>query len=61
MDVKEKLKLVPTKAGVYLYRNDKGEIIYIGKAKNLRNRVSSYFRKNKYHTPKDLEDTRARV
>ena len=53
MDVKEKLKLVPTKSGVYLYRNDKGEIIYIGKAKNLRNRVRSYFRKNKYHTQKD--------
>ncbi|MBU0529339.1 GIY-YIG nuclease family protein, partial [bacterium] len=53
MTVKDKLKLVPTKPGVYLFRNDKDEIIYIGKAKNLRNRVRSYFQKNKYQTPKN--------
>ena len=53
MVIKEKLKLVPTKPGVYLFRNDKDEIIYIGKAKNLRNRVRSYFQKNKYQTPKN--------
>ncbi len=53
MDVKGKLKLVPTKPGVYIFRNDKNEIIYIGKAKNLRNRVRSYFQKNKYQTPKN--------
>ena len=53
MDVKEKLKLVPTKPGVYLFRNENNEIIYIGKAKNLRNRVRSYFQKNKYQTPKN--------
>ena len=53
MTVKEKLKLVPTKPGVYLFHNDKDEIIYIGKAKNLRNRVRSYFQKNKYQTPKN--------
>ncbi len=53
MDVKEKLKLVPTKSGVYLFRDFKDEIIYIGKAKNLRNRVRSYFQKNKYQTPKN--------
>ncbi len=53
MNVKDKLKLVPTKPGVYLFRNDKDEIIYIGKAKNLRNRVRSYFQKNKYQTPKN--------
>ena len=53
MTVKEKLKLVPTKPGVYLFHNEKNEIIYIGKAKNLRNRVRSYFQKNKYQTPKN--------
>jgi excinuclease ABC subunit C len=53
MTVKEKLKLVPTKPGVYLFQNEKNEIIYIGKAKNLRNRVRSYFQKNKYQTPKN--------
>jgi excinuclease ABC subunit C len=34
---------IPTNPGVYLYRDDAGEIIYVGKAKNLRNRVKSYF------------------
>lgn len=53
MDIKDKLKLVPTKSGVYLFRNAKNDIIYIGKAKNLRNRVRSYFQKNKYQTPKN--------
>ena len=53
MTVKEKIKLVPTKPGVYLFHNDKDEIIYFGKAKNLRNRVRSYFQKNKYQTPKN--------
>jgi excinuclease ABC subunit C len=34
---------IPTDPGVYLYRNSEGEIIYVGKAKSLRNRVKSYF------------------
>ena len=41
--VQEKLKKLPKEPGVYLYRNDKGRIIYVGKAVNLKNRVSSYF------------------
>jgi excinuclease ABC subunit C len=53
MALKDKLKLVPKKPGVYLFHNDKSDIIYIGKAKNLRNRVRSYFQKNKYQTPKN--------
>jgi len=53
MALKDKLKLVPKKPGVYLFHNDKSDIIYIGKAKNLRNRVKSYFQKNKYQTPKN--------
>ena len=37
---------LPDKPGVYQYFNDKGEIIYVGKAKNLKRRVSSYFNKD---------------
>lgn len=44
--LEEKLKLLPTLSGCYLYHDVKGEIIYIGKAKNLKNRVKSYFNKN---------------
>lgn len=42
--IKQKLKTLTTKPGVYIMRNKDGEIIYIGKAKNLKNRVSQYFR-----------------
>lgn len=42
----EKLKLLPSLSGCYLYHDKKGEIIYVGKAKNLKNRVKSYFQKN---------------
>ncbi len=41
---KDKLKLVPNKPGCYLMKNSDGVIIYVGKAKKLRNRLSSYFR-----------------
>ena len=49
----EKIKNIPTKPGVYQFKNNLSEIIYIGKAKNLRTRVRSYFQKNKYQTPKN--------
>ncbi|KKS60493.1 MAG: Excinuclease ABC C subunit domain protein [candidate division WWE3 bacterium GW2011_GWB1_42_41] len=45
-NLKEKLKDLPTTPGVYIYEDAGGEIIYVGKAKNLRSRVSSYFRLN---------------
>ena len=48
MNVKEILSQIPKSPGVYFYRNDKDEIIYIGKAKVLRNRVRSYFQKSKH-------------
>ena len=42
--IKQKLKTLTTRPGVYVMRDKNGEIIYIGKAKNLKNRVSQYFR-----------------
>ena len=42
-NIKEKLKLLPEKPGCYMYRNKDREIIYVGKAKVLKNRVRSYF------------------
>jgi excinuclease ABC subunit C len=50
-DVKAFLKTLTQRPGIYRMLNDKGEIIYIGKAKNLKNRVSSYFR-NQNASPK---------
>ena len=43
MDLLEKIRTLPTGAGCYLYKNAEGEVIYVGKAKNLRARVRSYF------------------
>lgn len=40
---KEKIKDIPNKPGVYLFKNAKGRVIYVGKAKSLRQRVRSYF------------------
>ncbi len=42
MDLQEKIRTLPIKPGVYLYKNADGEVIYVGKAKNLRSRVRSY-------------------
>jgi excinuclease ABC subunit C len=43
MDLHEKIRTIPTLPGCYLYKNASGEVIYVGKAKNLRARVRSYF------------------
>ena len=43
MDLLAKIRTLPTTAGCYLYKNAEGEVIYVGKAKNLRARVRSYF------------------
>ncbi|MCP1381516.1 excinuclease ABC subunit UvrC [Runella salmonicolor] len=45
-EAKAELAKIPTEPGVYRYFSEEGEIIYVGKAKNLKNRVSSYFVKN---------------
>ncbi len=47
MTLDEKLKNLPTAAGVYIHKNADGKIIYIGKAKNLKNRVRQYFQSRK--------------
>ncbi|WP_040330581.1 excinuclease ABC subunit UvrC [Clostridium ihumii] len=46
------LKNLPDNPGVYLMKNTLGEVIYVGKAKNLKNRVRQYFQKSKNHTEK---------
>ena len=54
MNVKlaEKLKNLPNSAGVYFHKNSKNEIIYVGKAANLRNRVRQYFQNSARHDTK---------
>jgi len=42
-NLKNKLKTLPTRPGVYQFKNEKDKVIYVGKARNLRNRVRSYF------------------
>ena len=49
--LEEKLKNIPKTSGCYLFKDKKGQIIYVGKAKHLPNRVKSYF-SNKNHTKK---------
>jgi len=52
MYIKEKIKLLPANPGVYRFINKEGVIIYIGKAKNLKNRVSQYFQSEHTLSPK---------
>ena len=51
-DIKKQIKLMPKLPGCYQYFDKTGEIIYIGKAKNLYNRVNSYFVGDKKDSPK---------
>lgn len=51
-DFEYQLKILPEKPGVYLMKNSLGEIIYVGKAKILKNRVRQYFRNSKNHSEK---------
>jgi len=52
MDLLAKIRTIPTEPGVYLYKNAEGEVIYVGKAKNLRNRVASYFHEGRWEDAK---------
>ena len=53
-DIKEELKKLPLKPGVYIMKNANDEIIYVGKAVKLKNRVSQYFQNSKNHSAKVL-------
>jgi excinuclease ABC subunit C len=55
MTLEEKLKNLPVAAGVYLHKNADGKIIYVGKAKNLRNRVRQYFQSSRNQDRKTRE------
>ncbi len=50
--LRNKTAALTTEPGVYIMKNERGKILYIGKAKNLKNRVTSYFREHPDHTPK---------
>ncbi|MBV9743650.1 MAG: excinuclease ABC subunit C, partial [Acidobacteriia bacterium] len=47
MDLREKVAQLPTQPGVYLYKDGAGSVLYVGKAKNLRSRVRSYFNEDR--------------
>jgi len=52
MDLLAKIRTIPAEPGVYLYKNAEGEVIYVGKAKNLRSRVASYFHEGRWEDSK---------
>ncbi len=52
MDLLAKIRTIPAEPGVYLYKNAEGDVIYVGKAKNLRSRVSSYFHEGRWEDSK---------
>jgi len=52
LELKDKIKNLPSNPGVYIYKNKNGKVIYVGKASNIRNRVRSYFQSNKHFDAK---------
>ncbi len=60
-DVREKLKGIPAKPGVYLFRDATGDVLYVGKAKSLRPRVRSYFQSGRGDTRMSIPRLVARI
>jgi len=60
-DVEAQLKAVPAKPGVYLFRDERGDVLYVGKAKALRPRVRQYFQKGSSDTRAGIKQLAARV
>jgi excinuclease ABC subunit C len=56
MDIQKKLQRVPSSPGIYLMKDSKGKVIYVGKAKNLKNRLKSYF-----HDSASLDTRKAKM
>lgn len=54
MDIEDKLKEVPKAPGIYLMKDNKGEVLYIGKAKDLSKRVSGYFQNTRPRSAKEI-------
>src|SRR5579872_2287802 len=52
MDLLQQIRTIPTEPGVYLYKNAEGEVIYVGKGKNRRSRVSSHFHEGRWEDAK---------
>jgi excinuclease ABC subunit C len=52
VDLKEKIKKLPSSPGVYLMKDSLDSVLYVGKSKNLKSRVGSYFQNSKSHPPK---------
>ncbi|MEP7147397.1 MAG: excinuclease ABC subunit UvrC [Acidobacteriota bacterium] len=59
VDIPQKLKSLPVAAGIYLHKNADGKILYVGKAKNLRNRVRQYFQSSRNQDAKTRRLVRA--
>ena len=52
MTLEDKLPRLPDRPGVYLFKDAKGQVVYIGKAASLRSRVRSYFQESRAREPK---------
>ena len=53
-DIKYNVSILPNSPGIYIMKNDKFEVLYVGKAKDLRKRVSQYFQKSQNHSEKSI-------